>query len=136
MINKKTVLEKLTEVSGKSEKYLLEEMEFATSEKEKKDLWKLYLKTAEQNSALRQVIVDRIFSGEHNEKANEEIFEIESEIEEVRENLGNGYNDYYYEVYFDDFFVEIEKWEIEKYGLDVNDKLKIAVIIHYFHRED
>lgn len=128
----KTVLTRLADEEKESINYYLNEIELSKDNKEKDMLLKLYLKTRQEYSNLRELIVSRIFENT-NEGMNEKVYKIESEIKDIIEVLPKGWGDTNFEVILEDSIVIIDRKEINRYGLDTTDKFKIAIVIAYLH---
>lgn len=131
MINK-TVLTRLANEEKESINYFLNEIELSKDNKEKNMLCKLYLKTLQEYSNLRELIISRIFENT-NEGMNEKVYKIESEIKDIIEVSPKGWGDANFEVILEDSIVIIDRKEINRYGLDTTDKFKIAIVIAYLH---
>lgn len=128
----KTVLTRLADEEKESINYYLNEIELSKDNKEKDMLLKLYLKTRQEYSNLRELIVSRIFENT-NEGMNEKVYKIESEIKDIIEVSPKGWGDTNFEVILEDSIVIIDRKEINRYGLDTTDKFKIAIVIAYLH---
>lgn len=133
-MSKKRVMQLLVEAGREEKDYWLEEMEWATSQKEKDSCWRHYRRAGEQVIAICDVLTKEMLEMRYNEEVNEEILRIAREIE-ATECLGDGYRGYI-EVKYDDCCRKVEEWEIKKYGLSIEDKLRLAVVVYYFHREE